>query len=63
MNTFLVVALVCILLFVAQGAGLGATNCRPDDTSFYCVSSRLVMDLKNIIFIFMVLVMTWALLK
>ena len=36
--------------FLSQGAGLGAIGCAPDDDSFYCKSSRIVMIIKNILF-------------
>ena len=36
---------------LSSGAGIGAIGCKPDDTSFYCRSSRFVMNVKNVMFI------------
>lgn len=49
--------------FLAQGAGIGAIGCKPEDTSFYCRSSRFVMNLKNVLFVLMCLVLVWYLFK
>jgi hypothetical protein len=43
--------------FLSQGAGIGAIGCKPEDTSFYCQSSRFVMVLKNLLFIVLLLVL------
>jgi hypothetical protein len=43
--------------FLSQGAGFGAIGCKPEDTSFYCQSSRFVMVLKNLLFIVLLLVL------
>ena len=48
---------------LSQGAGIGAIGCKPDDTSFYCRSSRFVMNLKNILFIVLLLVLVFYLFK
>ena len=49
--------------FLAQGAGTGAIGCKPEDTSFYCRSSRFVMIIKNILFLVMILVLAYYLFK
>ena len=36
---------------LSSGAGLGAVGCKPEDTSFYCTSSRFVMNVKNVFFV------------
>jgi hypothetical protein len=36
---------------LSSGAGIGAIGCKSDDTSFYCRSSRFVMNVKNVMFI------------
>jgi hypothetical protein len=46
---------------LSQGAGIGALGCKPDDTSFYCQSSRFVMVLKNILFIVLLLALVYYL--
>jgi hypothetical protein len=43
--------------FLSQGAGIGAIGCKPEDTSFYCTSSRFVGSLKNVLFLVMILVL------
>jgi hypothetical protein len=43
--------------FLSQGAGIGALGCKPEDTSFYCRSSRFVGSLKNVLFIVLLLVL------
>jgi hypothetical protein len=48
---------------LSSGAGLGAVGCKPDDTSFYCRSSRLVMNLKNILFILLCIALVFYLFK
>jgi hypothetical protein len=40
---------------LAQGAGIGAIGCKPEDKSFYCRSSRFVMVIKNLIFLALLL--------
>jgi hypothetical protein len=49
--------------FLAQGAGIGAIGCKPEDQSFYCRSSRFVMNVKNILFIVMILALIYYLFK
>ncbi len=49
--------------FLSQGAGIGAIGCKPEDTSFYCQSSRFVMVLKNLLFIVLLLVLAVYLFK
>ena len=49
--------------FLSQGAGLGAIGCKPEDTSFYCQSSRFVMNIKNVLFIIMCLALMYYLFK
>ena len=49
--------------FLSQGAGLGAIGCKPEDKSFYCQSSRFVMNLKNILFLIMCLALVYYLFK
>ena len=49
--------------FFAQGAGIGAIGCKPEDKSFYCQSSRFIMILKNILFVVMLLVLAYYLFK
>lgn len=49
--------------FLSQGAGIGAIGCKPEDTSFYCQSSRFVMSLKNILFILLCLALVYYLVK
>ena len=48
---------------LSSGAGMGAIGCKPDDTSFYCTSSRLVMNLKNILFIMMCIALVFYVIK
>ena len=48
---------------LSQGAGIGALGCKPEDTSFYCQSSRFVMVLKNLLFIIMLLVLVYYVAK
>jgi len=48
---------------LSQGAGLGAIGCKPEDNSFYCKSSRFVMNVKNILFIIMILALGFFLFK
>ena len=48
---------------LAQGAGIGAIGCKPEDKSFYCQSSRFVMSLKNILFLVMLVVLAYYLFK
>lgn len=48
---------------LSQGSGVGALGCKPEDNSFYCKSSRLVMNIKNIIFIILVLALIYYLFK
>jgi hypothetical protein len=49
--------------FLSQGAGLGAIGCKPEDTSFYCQSSRFVMNVKNVLFIVLLLALGYYLFK
>jgi hypothetical protein len=48
---------------LSQGAGLGAIGCKPEDTSFYCQSSRFVMNVKNVLFIVLLLALGYYLFK
>ena len=48
---------------LSSGAGLGAIGCKPEDTSFYCKSSRFVMVLKNILFVALCLALVFYLFK
>jgi hypothetical protein len=48
---------------LSQGAGIGAIGCKPEDTSFYCQSSRFVMNVKNVLFIVMILALIYYLFK
>ena len=48
---------------LSQGAGIGALGCKPEDTSFYCQSSRFVMVLKNLLFIVMLLALVYYIAK
>jgi hypothetical protein len=49
--------------FLSQGAGIGAIGCKPEDTSFYCTSSRFVGSLKNVLFLVMILVLVYYLFR
>jgi hypothetical protein len=49
--------------FLSQGAGIGAVGCKPEDTSFYCTSSRFVGSLKNVLFLVMILVLVYYLFR
>ncbi len=49
--------------FLAQGAGIGAIGCKPEDKSFYCQSSRFVMIIQNILFVIMILGLAYYLFK
>ena len=49
--------------FLSQGAGTGALGCSQEDNSFYCKSSRLVMNIKNILFIIMCIALIYYLFK
>jgi hypothetical protein len=48
---------------LAQGAGIGAIGCSPEDKSFYCQSSRFVMIAKNILFMVLLAVLAYYLFK
>ena len=48
---------------LSGGAGVGAIGCKPEDNSFYCKSSRFVMNVKNILFIVMILVLMYYVFK
>jgi len=49
--------------FLSQGAGLGAIGCAKEDNSFYCKSSRFIMNVKNILFIIMCIGLAYYLFK
>jgi hypothetical protein len=48
---------------LSQGAGIGALGCKPDDTSFYCSLNRWVINIKNILFIVLLLALVYYLFR
>ena len=48
---------------LSQGAGIGALGCKPEDKSFYCTLNRWVMNLKNILFIVLLLALVYYLFR
>lgn len=48
---------------LSQGAGVGAIGCKPEDKSLYCNLNRWVMNIKNILFIILILALVYYLFK